>query len=118
MTYLITSCFVVFDFLTGLIKAFKEKNYNSSIMREGLFHKCGSFLCVVLGVLVDRAQGFVDLGVTLPIAFAICSYICLMEIGSIIENLCAINPRILPKKLQMYFSKLATEEGENIGNES
>lgn len=107
MEYLLTGGFILFDLITGLIKAFKEKNYDSSVMREGLFHKTGSILCVVFGCLVDYTQSYIDIGVTLPVALAICAYIIMMEVGSIIENVCAINPDILPDKLKAYFSKLS-----------
>lgn len=110
MVYIVTACFICLDMITGLIKAFKEKNYTSSIMREGLFHKSGSVLCVAFGVLVDYAQTFLDLGVSIPIALSICAYICLMEIGSIIENVVTINPEIMPDKLKAYFSKLSNTE--------
>ena len=110
MIYVITLGFVVLDMVTGLIKAFKEKSYTSTIMREGLFHKGGSLLLIVFGVLVDVAQSYIDLGVSIPVAGAICSYIVLMEIGSIIENLGKINPEIVPNKIRPYFSKLS--EGE------
>lgn len=106
MAYLITALFIVLDMITGLIKAFKEKAYTSSVMREGLFHKCGSILCVAFGALVDYAQSIVDLGVTVPVAVPMCVYIILMEIGSVIENLCAINPGIMPDKFKQFFSKL------------
>lgn len=112
LVYLIVACFIALDFLTGLIKAFKEKTYTSSVMREGLFHKCGSIICVIFGVLVDYAQTLIDIGVNVPVALAICAYIILMEIGSIIENVCAINPRIMPNKLKKYFLKLSDERGE------
>lgn len=107
MVYIITGGFILLDMVTGLIKAFKEKAFTSSIMREGLFHKVGSILAVVFGVLIDVAQGYIDLGVTIPVAFAICSYICLMESGSIIENVGKINPDILPEKLKSFFTKLS-----------
>ena len=68
MIYLIVALFIVLDMVTGLIKAFKEKAYTSTIMREGLFHKCGSILCVVFGVLVDYTQTLVDIGVNVPVA--------------------------------------------------
>jgi len=116
MVYLITGCFILLDLVTGLFKAFKNKEYTSSIMREGLYHKAGSVLCVLFGVLVDYAQTIVDLGVTVPITLTICGYIILMEIGSIIENVCAINPEIFPDKLRSYFAKLS--EGENHADKS
>lgn len=106
MVYVFTFAFIFMDFVTGLIKAFKEKNYCSTIMRQGLYHKAGSILCVAFGVLIDYTQRFLDLGVSMPIAEAFCVYIVLMEIGSIIENVCKINPEILPEKLTQYFNKL------------
>lgn len=102
----ITGCFILFDLITGLIKAFKENNFESSIMRMGLFHKCGSLLCVVFGFGVDIAQQYMDLGVSVPVGSAVCIYISLMEIGSIIENISIINPDIVPKKLKSFFKKL------------
>ena len=112
MIFIITAAFILLDFVTGLIKAFATKSYNSSIMREGLFHKTGSIMVIVFGCLVDYAQTFIDLGVTIPVASSVCIYICLMEIGSIIENLCTINPRIIPIKLQSYFHKLTEGKAE------
>lgn len=106
LAYIVTACFVLLDLLTGLIKAFKEKSYSSTVMREGLYHKTGSILCVVFGLLVDYAQSFIDIGISIPVAIPICVYIILMEIGSIIENVCSINPQIMPEKLQNFFIKL------------
>lgn len=110
MIYIIVGLFILLDMITGLIKAFKEKSYTSTIMREGLFHKCGSILCVLFGVLVDYAQTLVDLGVNVPVAVSVCVYIILMEIGSVIENICAINPNILPDKIKAFFGKLREEK--------
>lgn len=110
MVYFLTACFIIMDMVTGIVKAFREKSFTSSVMREGLFHKCGSVLCVVFGILVDTAQNYIDIGVTIPVAISICAYIILMEAGSIIENICVINPEILPDKLKSYFSKLAGKD--------
>ena len=107
MTYLLTGAFMLLDIVTGLIKSFKEKAYTSTIMREGLYHKCGYILCIVFGFLVDYAQSYFDLGVTVPLTLAICTYIILNETGSIIENLASINPDLLPDKIKGYFGKLS-----------
>ncbi|MBO5810615.1 MAG: phage holin family protein [Bacteroidales bacterium] len=106
MVYLATGGFILLDLITGIIKSFAQKSYTSTIMRQGLFHKCGSILCVLFGVLVDYAQSIVDLGVNIPVTISICVYIILMECGSIIENVCAINPQILPDKIKGLFEKL------------
>lgn len=110
MVFIVTGGFIVLDMVTGLVKAFKEKTYTSSVMREGLFHKGGSILMVVFGLLVDYAQTFVDLGVKIPVAVAFCTYIILMECGSIIENVGRINPQIIPDKIKQHFSKLSGKE--------
>lgn len=107
MLFKVVFCFIIMDFCTGLLSAFKNKNYSSTIMREGLYHKCGSTLAVLFGVMVDYAQSIVDLGVNIPVTEAICTYIILMEVGSIIENIGKLNPDILPDKIRGYFSKLS-----------
>ena len=108
MVYAIVATFIAFDFVTGIAKAFKHRDFNSSIMREGLFHKLGSVFAVTLGVLVDYAQGYIDVGVTVPVAGSICGYIVLMEIGSICENIGKINPELIPEKIRPFFGKLHT----------
>lgn len=106
MVYLIVGIFIVLDIVSGIIKAHKEKSYNSTVMREGLYHKCGAILCVALGALIDYAQTIVDLGVTIPLANAICVYIILMECCSIVENICVINPDIVPDIILSSLGKL------------
>lgn len=107
MIYVLSGAFILLDLVTGLVKAFKEKDYSSTVMRQGLYHKSGSLLCILFGVLVDYSQAYLDLGVNIPVAISICAYICLMEVGSIIENVTAINPEIMPEKLKEYFQKLS-----------
>lgn len=116
LVYLLTACFIALDMLTGLIKAFKEKSYTSSVMREGLFHKSGSIMCVVFASLIDYAQSYIDIGIQVPVTIGICAYIILMEIGSIVENICAINPDIMSDKLKSYFLKLEGKENKKNGN--
>ena len=113
MVYVLSGAFILFDLLTGIVKALKNKEFTSTIMREGLYHKAGSILCILLGLMVDKAQDFVDLGVTIPVTLAICSYIILMETGSIIENVCEINPEIMPDKLKGFFAKLSGGESDD-----
>ena len=110
--YAIAFAFIVLDFLTGLIKAFATNSFTSTKMREGLFHKVALLLCMILGFLVDHAQGYIDLGITVPVAAAVCVYICLMEITSIIENVCKINPQIVPDKLVALFGGLKKNDNE------
>ena len=113
--YVIAFAFIVLDFLTGIVKAFATNSFTSTKMRMGLFHKVGLILCMILGGLVDFAQGYLDLGVTIPVAAAICVYICIMEITSIIENVCKINPQIAPSKLAALFGGLKNHDDQEEG---
>lgn len=110
--YLIALCFMGMDILTGIIKAAKSKELNSTKMREGMYHKSGSVLAVCFGALVDRGQTAIDLGATVPVAGFIVTYICLMECASIIENLGAINPELVGSNLAGLFTKLQNK-GDN-----
>lgn len=94
MHFIVTAGFMVLDILTGFIVSIKNKTFQSSIMREGLFHKCGSISTILLGVLCDYGQQFLDLGFNVPVTLAICTYISVMEIGSIKENINKLNPQI------------------------
>lgn len=116
MVYLVTLSFVLLDLITGLVKAFKEKTYSSSVMREGLFHKSASIIVVVMARMADFAQTLIDIGVTVPLTNIICGYIMLMEIGSIIENVGKINPKFIPAKLRSYFVKLSDNGGGTDDN--
>ena len=106
MLYVVTGCFALLDFGTGMVQAIKNKNFSSSVMREGLYHKCSLAFFVIFGLLVDYAQTLIDLGVQVPLTIAICSYIILMECGSIMENLGKINPALVPVKIREHFVKL------------
>lgn len=110
MVYLITGLFVLLDFLTGLIKAFGTKTFSSTKMRTGLFHKIGVVLCVLLGVLIDYTQSYVDIGFVIPVAGTICAYIVIMEISSIIENIVQINPELQSWKISEFFESIRKKE--------
>ncbi len=112
MAYLITCAFIALDFITGLIQALATQTFSSSIMRQGLFHKLGLLLCMALGVLVDYAQTWLDLGVSVPVAGAVCAYIVIMEIGSSLENICKINPELMPDKLTALFGVKEDKDDE------
>ena len=92
--------FMLFDIVTGLFQAIANKTYASSKMRVGLWHKISFILIIALAVGLEFAQGFIDLGFTVPLVVPVCAYICMNEIGSIIENLALLNPKLVPAKLR------------------
>lgn len=86
--------FILADILTGLVKSFYEKDFKSSVMRQGLFHKAGELM--VLGLLYGVEYAAPMLGITfeLPTFRAGACYCILMEVGSVIENIKPFTPGI------------------------
>ena len=97
MEFILVALFILFDFITGLIARCVNGNYQSAVARQGLYHKIGNVLCIVFAVLCDYRQNYIDIGVTIPITISVILYICLMERGSILENIKKINPELNPK---------------------
>lgn len=94
MKFFIVALFILFDFMTGLMARCINGNYQSAVARQGLYHKVGSILCIVFAVLCDYRQNFIDIGITIPVTISVITYICLMERGSILENIKKINPEL------------------------
>lgn len=98
--------FIVLDFVSGMIKAFKNHEFDSSIMRDGLINKMGELLILILAELAEKALPYFDISIGEPIFNGICTYIVLMEIGSVIENAGNINKAIVPAKIRKFFKKI------------
>lgn len=101
--------FIAFDVATGWLKAIATGTTDSSIMRQGLFHKLGEILAVMFGYMCEYLFPYMEIDVTIPFAIAIATYIVLMETASIIENLCIMNPN-LANVMGKIFDKSKFEE--------
>lgn len=86
--------FIAFDVLTGWLKALATGTTNSSIMRKGLYHKLGEIIAVIFGYVCQYSLPYLGVEIDVPFAVAIGTYIVIMEIASIIENISAINPQM------------------------
>ena len=86
--------FILADILTGLVKALYEGDFKSSVMRQGLFHKCGEIMVLALLYGVEYAAPLLGLTFDLPTFRVGIGYCIVMEIGSIIENLRAFTPAV------------------------
>lgn len=94
MIFAVVFSLMVLDFLSGVIGAAAAGSWSSRAMRQGLLHKCSLLLCLALGVVLNLGQGYLELGITVPVYQSISVYIALMEAGSVVENLCKANPRL------------------------
>ena len=94
MYLIIVLGFIAFDVVTGLIKAGYNGNYNSAIMRQGGFHKSMEVMAMAVAYFVEYAVVYVNISVDVPAVPAVTLYICIMELISILENICAVNPQM------------------------
>ena len=83
---------IFLDFAVGLGGAVLSHNYSSVKMREGLLHKYMELCSVALGIILDGTlTSGLDISIQ-PILLAACSYIIVMETGSVLELIKTYNP--------------------------
>lgn len=107
--YFIVAGFILADVITGILQALYNGDLNSTKLRQGLFHKLSEILAVALSMGIEYACEYIELGVDVPVFKTVSIYICVMELVSVLENLCEINPA-LAKLFKPYFEKLHTKD--------
>lgn len=109
--------FITIDYITGVINAALKKNISSRKMREGLGHKATYIILLSVCYTIDTMQ--INTSLNLPTKlFPIVSYgILLIELTSIIENICEINPELKQANFMHIFEKNNTETKENNEND-
>lgn len=111
---------IVFDLVTGLIKAKATGVLSSEKCSKGLFRKvallAGMFFGFYLDLLIPYMLTYanVDIPFKMPFSMIISFYIVLNESISICENLYATNSEILPK----WIINLLTNARDNFLKES
>ena len=105
---IIVASFIAADILTGIIASLRNGEYKSSVMRAGLWAKLGEAAAVLLAVLCEWALPIIGVDIQLPIFEGVSGYLCLMELGSCIENITKISPELktmLSRYLGIYKNK-------------
>lgn len=100
---IIALVFNALDIITGIITAVKNKDIQSAKLRDGLFKKAGFIMCYFVAWLVDTYGSRIGFQFGISILPIIILYVCTTELVSILENICKINPDILPEKLMELF---------------
>lgn len=128
LVVLFVSCMAL-DWLTGSAAAAKKGEWASSAARQGLWHKMGSIVAVLVAGLADIVVGLVVNhlpGITLPWAYEvlICPIVLvwyiITELGSIVENAGALGapvPGVLVKAIRALKSAADKAGGDNEGEE-
>lgn len=102
--------FVFIDYITGVVNAAMHSRLNSSKMREGLGHKFAYCVLIFVAYIIDAIQ--LNSSLNLPFEmFPIVSIgIIAIELTSIIENVCEINPELRKAKFMDIFEKNNTND--------
>ncbi len=111
---------MVLDYVSGSMAACKEGSWCSKTAREGIFHKGGMILVVLVSVLADLALAFgmqyLELGFAWPgilLPLVLCWYI-ITEIGSILENAVKMGAAV-PEWL-VKLMKVSLQAVDKLGN--
>lgn len=100
---IVALCFNALDLLTGFIAAVKNKEIQSSKLRDGMFKKIGFFICYFLAWMLDSEGEVIGFSFGVDILPIIILYVCTTELVSVLENVSKINSDLLPDKLLELF---------------
>lgn len=94
--YVLIFVLIVIDYVLGVIGAVINKTFSSSVMRQGLVNKFTYLVAIVIAEIIALLSGYLDLGFNFADAIVglVCVWISLTEIGSILENIVKINPKL------------------------
>ena len=107
---MIALVFNAVDIVTGVISALKNKDVKSNKLRDALFKKVGFIICYFVAWLVDTQGDIIGFHIDVSILPILIIYACTTELVSILENICKINPDLLPDKLMQIFHLTNKEE--------
>jgi len=86
---------ILLDWAFGIGGAIARGEFSSKKMREGIGHKCTELGFVLVGIIADGLLfAGLDMGFNGPVLVTIVAYLCVMEIGSLLEHFARINPQM------------------------
>lgn len=98
---------IIMDIVCGTVAAMRNKELCSSIAREGMYNKIGEAMFLLIGIIANEILAmppFDGLGISPDIAYLVAAYIAWMELVSILENICKIDPGLPFAKILMMFN--------------
>ena len=97
---------MILDYLTGTLAAWHTGAWNSHTARDGLWHKAGMIVIVLVAGLFDAAIRTImgSAGVVLPVEVLVLpivlAWYIITELGSILENAIKMGAQNVPKWLK------------------
>lgn len=104
--------FIIIDYITGVINAALKNSISSRKMREGLGHKATYIILLSVCYTIDAIQLNTELNLPTTLFPIVSCGILLIELTSIIENICEINPELKQANFMYIFEKNNTETKE------
>lgn len=104
---LVCGILIIIDIICGTVAAMRNRELCSAIAREGMYNKIGEALFLLTGIIANEALSmppFDTLGISPDIAYLVAVYIAWMELVSILENICKIDPSLPFAKILMMFN--------------
>lgn len=89
----------VIDIASGYVAAMRTGTVNSTFMFNGMWNKMSEVFAIVVGKVIEICisifgADFVGTELSVPVCTAVCAYLSLYEITSIVENIGKMNPTI------------------------
>lgn len=98
---------IIMDIVCGVVAALRNRELCSFIARNGMYNKIGEAMFLLIGIIANEVLAmppFDSLGISPDIAYIVAAYIAWMELVSILENICKINPELPFAKILMMFN--------------
>ena len=114
--YVLIFALIVIDYVLGVIGAVINKTFSSSAMRQGLVNKFTYLAAIIIAEIIAFLSGYLDLGFNFADAIVglVCVWISLTEIGSILENIAKINPKLGEDGFLKIFSNSQTSRKDDV----
>lgn len=113
---------IIMDIVCGTVAAMRNRELCSYIAREGMYNKIGEAMFLLIGIIANEILAmppFDGLGISPDIAYLVAAYIAWMELVSILENICKINPELPFAKILMMFNiDVDTKEPNGVESET
>lgn len=113
---------IIMDIVCGTVAAMRNKELCSFIAREGMYNKIGESMFLLIAIIANEILAmppFDGLGISPDIAYLVAAYIAWMELVSILENICKINPELPFAKILMMFNiDVDTQEPNAVESET
>ena len=107
---------ILLDWCFGVGNALGQHKFSSERMRQGIGHKCTELGFVMVGIIADGLLfAGLDIGFNGPVLVAIALYLCVMEIGSLLETFADMNPHLADTAVFKLLESVHVVEPEDTG---